>query len=173
MMMQISSAIVRGLPLALAALLAFGTAANAGEAPKDQRFGDWVMRCTEMGAGDTACALHQKIGSEQTKAPVAAFAIAFDKDNKKLRLTAILPLGLDIPAGISGMAGQAPLPFAVQTCVRRGCVANVAVDETLLDTLKGNDSFTVEFRMRSVSEPVRLAVSLKGLHEGLTALESR
>ena len=168
MMKQISTA----LALAIAVLTG-GTASWADEAPKDERFGDWVLRCTEISKGDTACALHQKIASQQTKAPVAAFAIAFNRESKQLRLTAILPLGLDIAAGVSGKVDAVPLPFAVQTCVRRGCVANVTVDEKLLDTLRSSDSFTTTFRMRSVSEPVSVAVSLKGLHEGLKALEAR
>ncbi len=169
MMKQISTL----LALAAAVLVCGGTAARADEAAKDERFGDWVLHCTEISKGDTACALHQKIASETTKAPVAAFAIAFNKDSKELRLTAVLPLGLDIAAGVAGKVNEVPLAFAVQTCVRRGCVANVTVDEKLLDTLRGSDSFTATFKMRSVRDPVKVAVSLKGLHEGLKALEAR
>ena len=84
----------------------------------------------------------------------------------------ILPLGLDIPAGVSGAAGGKPIAFTVQTCVRRGCIASAAVDEALLESLRGS-GFTATFKMRSVAEPTTIPVSGKGLDEGLKALDGK
>lgn len=165
MMKQIAIALV----LAGTAVLAGGAAAPSDKAT-NQAFGDWVLHCTEIKPGVTDCVLRQKIVSAETKLPVAAFAIGTQEDSRALRLTAILPLGLDIPAGVSGKAGDVPLAFTVQTCVRRGCVASVAVDDSLLKALKGSDAFTASFRMRGVEQPVTLPVSLKGLDQGLKEL---
>ena len=139
----------------------------------DKMFGDWILHCAKTSAGEEACAMHQKIMSRETKLPVAAFAIARSKESQELRLTAILPLGLDIPAGVSGKVGELPLAFQVQTCVRRGCIASTQVDGKLLEALHGAEAFTATFKMRSVTDPTTLAVSLNGLGEALKALENK
>ena len=162
--------------LTLAALAAGGTGALAADTKSpstNQSFGDWVLHCAKTGKGETVCALHQRIMAADTKLPVAAFAVARNKDSRELRLAAILPLGLDIPAGVSGKAGDVPLSFTVQTCLKRGCIASTTVDDKLLETLRGNDAFTTTFRMRSVADPVTIPVSLKGLDAGLKALDGQ
>lgn len=138
----------------------------------DKVFGDWILHCAKASSGEQACALHQKIMSADTKLPVAAAALARNKQSHELRLAVILPLGLDIPAGVSAMAGSTPISLTIQTCVRRGCVASTGVDDKLLETLHGAGAFTATFRMRSIAEPVTVPFSLKGLDEGLKALES-
>lgn len=168
---------MRNILAVLSVLIAAGasSAVHAAEAKPngDQPFGDWVLHCTKTTNGEQVCALHQKILASDTKLPVAAFALARNKDSHELRLAAILPLGLDIPAGVSGKAGAAPLPFTIQTCVRRGCIASTTLDDKLLEALRGTDAFSVTFKMRIVEEPTTMPVSLKGLDEGLKALESK
>lgn len=161
------------LALTLAAGLSGGVARADEAKPKDQWFGNWVLHCTKADAAENTCALHQKILSSETRLPVAAFAIARNKQSKELRLAVILPLGLDIPAGVSGKAGEAPIGFTVQTCVRRGCIASTQLDEKLLETMHGSEGFTTTFKMRAVASPTTINVSLKGLDDGLKALEAR
>lgn len=147
--------------------------ADAAKPGSDTAYGDWVLHCVKARDGKELCALHQKIVSQDTKLPVAAFALARNPDSRELRLAAVLPLGLDIPAGVTGKAGSAPIAFTVQTCVRRGCIASAQVDDKLLETLRGTASFTTTFKMRSVTDPTTLAVSIRGLDEGLKALDAR
>lgn len=154
---------------ALAALV-FGVPAASAE---DQAFGDWVLHCADVSGGEKACALHQKIMSQDTRLTVASFAIARNKDSKDLRLTVVLPLGLDIPAGVSGQVGGSKISYAVQTCVRRGCVASTSIDETLLAALHGSQGLATTFKMRAVAEPTTIQVSLKGLHDALMALDAK
>ena len=163
------------LTLMLGAGLLVITPVRADEmkAADDKIFGDWTLHCAKSSTGDEACALHQKVMSADTKLPVAAAAIARHKESHELRLAVILPLGLDIPAGVSGQAGSQPISFTIQTCVRRGCVASAEVDDKLLETLHGTEAFTTTFKMRSVTDRTTLPFSLKGLDEGLKALESR
>lgn len=162
------------LPVILALAAGLGLAgpamADAAKA-KDPAFGDWVLRCAKN-SGAEHCALHQKIMARDTKLPVAAFVIARNKDSKQLRLAVILPLGLDIPAGVSGAAAGKAIAFTIQTCVRRGCIASAEVDEALLESLRGS-GFSATFKMRSVAEPVTIPVSGKGLDEGLKALDGK
>lgn len=162
----------------LSAVFLVAAASAAGMAAEtrpngDQPFGDWVLHCTKLASGEQACALHQKILAKDTRLPVAAFALARNTDSHELRLAAILPLGLDIPAGVAGKAGTVALPFTIQTCVRRGCIASTSVDDKLLEALRGSDAFSVTFKMRVVDDPTTIPVSLKGLDEGLKALAAK
>jgi invasion protein IalB len=155
--------------LAMCAAILTALAAKAD----DQAFGDWVLHCADVSGGEKACALHQKIMSQDTKLQIASFAIARHKDSRELRLAVVLPLGVDIPAGVSGKVGDAALAFVLQTCVKRGCIASTLVDDRLLEGLHASDSFTTTFKMRGVADPTTLKVSLKGFHAALTALESK
>lgn len=166
--MKIIAALSTAFLVAVAPALAGETKPN-GDVP----FGDWVLHCTKLGSGEQACALHQKILAKDTKLPVAALALARNKDSHDLRLAAILPLGLDIPAGVTGKVGATPLAFTIQTCVRRGCIASTRVDDKLLESLRGSDAVSVTFKMRVVTDPTTIPVSLKGLDEGLKALDAK
>ena len=161
------------LALTIAAGLSGGVARADEAKTKDQWFGNWVLHCAKADAAASACALHQKILSRDTRLPVAAFAIARNRESHDLRLAVILPLGLDIPAGVSGKVGEASIGFTVQTCVRRGCIASTQVDDKLLETLNGSESFTTTFKMRAVTNPTTITVSIAGLDAGLKALEAR
>jgi invasion protein IalB len=158
-------------------LFAAGALAPAGagtaKPPAGEAFGDWVLHCTKVSTGEEACALHQRIMAKDTRLPVASIALARHKDSRELRLATVLPLGLDIPAGVTGRAGAVALPFTIQTCVRRGCIASTTVDEKTLETLRGAEGFSVTFKMRIVAEPTTIPVSLKGLDAGLKALDAK
>ena len=161
------------LLLASVAAIILPVHADEAKPTDDKPFGDWVLHCTKLSGGDKACALHQKVMSRETRLPVAALALARNNEGHELRLAAVLPLGPDIPAGVSGKVGSVLVPLTVQTCVRRGCIASTTVDDTLLEALRGADAFMVTFKMRIVADPTTIPVSLKGLDEGLKALETR
>lgn len=168
-----SGFIMKRISTFIAFALGAATLAASNAKADDQTFGDWVLHCADVSGGERACALHQKIVSQDTKLPVASFAVARNKDSRDLRLAVVLPLGVDIPAGVSGKAGETALVFVLQTCVKRGCIASSLVDDKLLERLHSSDSFTTTFKMRSVADPTTLKVSLKGFHAALTALESK
>ena len=96
--------------------LALGAAVLAAPAAKadDQAFGDWVLHCADVSGGEKACALHQKIMSQDTKLTVASFAIARNKDSRELRLAVVLPLGIDIPAAFYYLCGPAGMMSEVE-----------------------------------------------------------
>lgn len=170
------------LASALAAAM-LATPAVAAEVPKAapakpaepaQPFGDWRLQCTKAPSGEGVCALRQKLVSDQTKKPVAAFAFARRKDSKELRLAAVLPLGLDIPVPVTGKVGDgAPFQFRVRTCLPRGCIASVIVDDAMLEALSSAPGFSITFKMRPVQQSTTFTVSLKGFADGLKALDAR
>lgn len=144
-------------------------AADAVMPPKT--FGAWHLRCREIAKGAQACALHQRLVSEKTGKHVMALALAGNQSGSAYRLTAILPLGLDVPAGITGRIGDGPeFSYRLQTCIMRGCIANVELSADQLRTLAAAGSLTTSFSLRGVDQPVTVPASLDGLAEGLTAL---
>jgi len=163
--------IIALLTLIVAFCVTSGLAAADGTPAADRTFGDWVLHCAKLSGGQEACALHQKIMARDTRLPVASIALARHDQSHELRLAAVLPLGLDIPAGVAGKAGSTPLLLSVQTCVRRGCIASTTVSDSLLETLRGAESLSITFKMRGVGEATTIPVSLKGLDEGLKALD--
>lgn len=157
------------LACGLTSLTAVGAAADT--TTPDRVFGHWVMHCIEMDGSAKACALHQRLYSDKTKAPVASFAIADNEKGAAHRLTVIMPLGIDIPAGVTGaLAGRPALAYQIQTCLPRGCIASVGLTAEDLAALEAARDFTTSFRMRGVADPVTVTVSLKGVTEGLKAL---
>lgn len=147
-------------------------AADAVVPPKI--FGDWRLRCREIAMGDEACALHQRLISEQTGKHVMALALAPNRDGSAYRLTAILPLGLDVPAGITGRIGGGPeIAYRLQTCIMRGCIANVELNPDQVRALSAAGSLTVSFSLRGVDRPITVSASAKGLADGLKALAGR
>ncbi len=161
------------LAAALAVPVALPSAtADTEKTPAD--FGDWHLRCREVVKGEQACALHQRLVSEKTGKHVMALALAGNRDGSDFRLTAILPLGLDVPAGITGRIGDGPeFNFRLQTCIMRGCIANVELSPDDLRGLAAAGTLTTTFSLRGVDQPVSVPASLKGLAEGLKALRAQ
>ena len=100
-----------------------------------------------------------------------ALALAGNREGSAYRLTAILPLGLDVPAGITGRIGDGPeFSYRLQTCIMRGCIANVDLSAEETRALMAASSITTRFSLRGVDQPVSVAASLDGLADGLKAL---
>ena len=147
-------------------------AADAISAQQD--FGAWHMRCREIIEGEQACALHQRLVSETTGKHVMAMALAGNREGNGYRLSVVLPLGLDVPAGITGRIGNGPeFSYQLQTCISRGCIANVTLNPDEVSALAAAGSLTTRFQLRGVAEPVAVAASLNGLAEGIKAMASR
>jgi invasion protein IalB len=162
-----------GFGLCLLAPAAPPSAAADAVTPS-QAFGHWHLRCREIVKGEKVCALHQRLVSEKTGKHVMALALAGNRDGSAYRLTAILPLGLDVPAGITGRIGDGPeFSYRLQTCIMRGCIANVELSPEELRALLAAGSITTSFSLRGVDQPVTVSGSLQGLADGLKALNGQ
>ncbi|MFM8747762.1 MAG: invasion associated locus B family protein [Aestuariivirga sp.] len=168
-----------GLSLALALGLALATPAAPPAAAADavtpaESFGDWHVRCREIVKGEKACALHQRLVSEKTGKHVMALALAGNREGTAYRLTAIMPLGLDVPAGITGRIGDGPeFSYQLQTCIMRGCIASIELSPEALRALMAAGSVTTRFSLRGVDQPITVSASLKGLPDGFKALRAQ
>ena len=157
----------------LALLMALPAAAqNEGQAAArvGDTFGDWLFECTAIAEGQTACSLTQTIVVQETGRAIAKFSLSRGATEGTAFFLVMLPLGLDIPAGVrSTVDTNEPIPLLVETCVAAGCLATAQLDSARLQQMKAGMTLNLTFRVRGELQAVTLAGSLKGITAGMTA----
>lgn len=146
---------------------------------KPQKFDDWYYRCTGA-AGAEACEVAQvaqvakdgKNVTVLTLAISAAPAEAQSKGTSRLILTALLPLNVFLPSGLSLKAdGKPVVKLAYRNCNQSGCWAQQALDTKTTAALKKGT--TAEGLVRLMNgQDVNIRFSLKGLKPALDELQS-
>lgn len=166
--MRISSSRFR---FVVAVLLAFALQLPAhAEVKAGEHFGDWIFECMALAEGKTACALTQTILSKKDNQRIVKFSLAHNGNTGNTQLTAVVPLGVYLPSGVSGTIDQGkPFQYTVQTCVQQGCIATCATDSSLLKALQAGQKLTVNFSGNGGKTPFSIDGSLKGLAEGMKA----
>ena len=96
-----------------------------------QKFGDWVFQCSAVAQNQTDCAFVQTIVTPDGKRQVAQLQMLEQRTAPGTYiLTVVLPLGLDIQNGVTARVDQAePVPATLKTCLPRGCIASMPLDE--------------------------------------------
>jgi len=153
--------------------MAVVTIATDGEGlpPLKATEGDWQVRCEQpAGGGAERCALMQSVVAETPKG-IGLSVIVLNSTAPGTRMLRVLvPLGVLLPGGLGlriddtdvGVTGFA-------RCLPNGCVAEVALDDTLLGKLKkGNKAVFVVFQTPDLA--IGIPVSLAGFSKGFEAL---
>ena len=162
-MMEFSKRLM-GLALALTAFTGIVPAMAQGTVRGE--YGDWQMSCdTPPGASSEQCAIIQNVMAEDQPNVVLRTA---DREARLLRVLA--PLGVLLPNGLGlNVDGTDMGRVAFVRCLPNGCVAEVALDDGLIDVLsKGKSAIFVVFK--TPEEGVGIPVSLDGFSEGFAAL---
>lgn len=159
--------IIRAALLFSACLLATGAHA---ETKVGDRFGDWVFGCRAISADKNVCALSQTIVSKENNRLMARLSLQNDK-TKGPELIALVPLGVHLPSGVTGTLDQGrPFQFTVQRCTRQSCIASVKADSNLLKSLQSGEKFSLSFYGQPEDKPMVLTGTLKGLADGMKAI---
>ena len=164
---------VHGLVL-LALLVLWPAAAGAqGQAPDEQRFQDWLLRCEADPADATVkqCFIAQGVAAGEERRRVMMVAVAYPPDRKAPIFTAVLPLGVDLRSGVEvAIDGGAPkrLPFTI--CLADGCRAHMPLDAATLAAFKRGLEGSVAFRRPTEQRGVKVPFSLKGFTAAVSAL---
>jgi invasion protein IalB len=137
---------------------------------KSETYGDWVYGCVEQAdTKEVRCSISQRLADAESKAAIFLWRIAQDGKGGLIGVWQT-PNGVLLSRGILLEAGT-PKPIAIpfETCGNGGCqaVANLAAD--FVDTLAKTPQASATVFKRN-GEGVKLALSVKGLAEGLTAL---
>jgi invasion protein IalB len=177
MLKQISSGLRRicGFSsIALAAFLMLGAGLDMAHAQGAIRstHGDWQIRCdTPPGSRAEQCAVVQNVAAED-RPNVALSIIALRTADGRARLLRVLaPLGVLLPSGLGLKIDDADIGRAgFVRCLPSGCVAEVVMDDALLNQLSTGKTATFII-FQTPEEGIGVPVSLTGFKEGFDKLQ--
>jgi len=135
------------------------------------QYGDWQMSCdTPPGASGEQCAIIQNVTAEDQPNVGLSVIVLKTADKQAQLLRVLAPLGVLLPNGLGlNVDGKDLGRVAFVRCLPNGCVAEVAMDAALIDTLsKGSNAIFVVFK--TPEEGIGIPVSLKGFADGFAKL---
>ncbi|HHS83263.1 MAG TPA: invasion associated locus B family protein [Devosia sp.] len=142
-----------------------------GQGVVRSQHGDWQMSCdTPPGASAEQCAIIQNVTAENQPNVGLSVIVLKTADQQARLLRVLVPLGVLLPNGLGlNVDGKDMGRVAFVRCLPNGCVAEVIMDDALLDVLsKGNTAIFVVFK--TPEEGIGIPVSLNGFSEGFAAL---
>lgn len=153
-------------------LLTIGCVAAAqAQGAVKSKFGDWEIRCeTPVGASSEQCALIQSVVAEDKSNVNLVVIVLKTSDGKSRLLRVIAPLGVLLPNGLGLKIDETDIGRAgFVKCLPTGCVAEVVMDDKLIDQLKNGKTAT--FIIHQVPEEgIGLPLTLQGFKEGFAKL---
>ena len=162
--------IFRALTLALATLAALAGSAAAQGVVKSVH-GDWQIRCdTPPGAQSEQCALIQSVTAED-RPNVGLTVIVLKTADQKFRLMRVLaPLGVLLPNGLGLRIDAVDVgKVSFVRCLPNGCVAEVVVNDDLMNKLRTGQSATFII-FQTPEEGIGIPLAMAGFKEGFDAL---
>lgn len=159
-----------GLSMALVAL-AGATGAGLGQGVVRAQYGDWQMSCdTPPGASFEQCAIIQNVMAEDQPNVGLSVIVLRTADREARLLRVLAPLGVLLPNGLGlNVDGEDMGRVAFVRCLPNGCIAEVVLDDGLVDTLSsGKAAIFVVFK--TPEEGIGIPVSLEGFKDGFAQL---
>lgn len=157
--------------LATAAAALLGAQAALAQVQVRGKHGDWEMRCeTPPGASREQCALIQSVAADDKPNMNLVVIVLKTADGKSRLLRVIAPLGVLLPAGLGlnidgGDKGRA----GFVRCLPSGCVAEVVMDEKLLEELKAGKTATF-IVFETPEQGTGIPLTLTGFRDGFDRL---
>ena len=157
--------------LAVMTLLAAGTVPAKAQGAVKSVHGDWQIRCdTPAGAQAEQCALIQSVVAEDRSNAGLTVIILKTADQKSKLMRVVAPLGVLLPSGLGLKLDDKDVGRAgFVRCLPNGCVAEVVMDDNLLNQLKTAKTATFII-FETPEEGIGFPLSLKGLGEGYDKL---
>ncbi len=141
------------------------------ESQRRAKFADWELRCeTPPGAAKEQCALLQSVAADDKPNINLVVITLKTSDGKSRLLRVIAPLGVLLPNGLGLKIDQADIGRAgFVRCLPTGCVAEVIMDDKLVDQLKTGKTATFII-YQTPEEGVGIPLNLAGFGQGFEAL---
>jgi invasion protein IalB len=162
--------LVRALMGAVVTVL-LGTGLAEAQGVVRAQFGDWQMSCdTPPGAVNEQCAIIQNVTAEdQPNVGISVIALkTADQQARLLRVVA--PLGVLLPNGLGlNIDGNDLGRVAFVRCLPNGCVAEVIMDDQLIELL-GTGTSAIFVVFKTPEEGVGIPVSLNGFADAFRSL---
>lgn len=130
--------------------------------------GDWLLQCfktdVKKGTKQERCSLTQGVGTEKIKL-IASLSVVKEEKKHVLRLT--LPLGVSLAKNVSMKTNHDLGHLTWLTCLNTGCLAEVALDATLIKKLANKKTLILTAKTLHNKRDLILQFSLKGFAKGL------
>ncbi len=133
--------------------------------------GDWQIRCdTPPGARNEQCALMQSVTAEDRPNVGLTVIVLKTTDQKSRLMRVVAPLGVLLPSGLGLKIDNNDVGRAgFVRCLPNGCVAEVIMDDKLIDQLRNGQTSTFII-FQTPEEGIGFPMSLKGFGEGFDKL---
>lgn len=156
------------LAFVLAAASAGAASAQTADLQVGQAFGGWVFQCNAVGQDKTLCAFGTTVMSSDKKRVVVDLRISRPKADAPFMMSAMLPLGLNIQAGVkTSVDGADPIDVPLRACFAKGCVASMELDDATVAALRAGTDLSLQFDI--AGKTVTAGMKLEGLNDALTA----
>jgi invasion protein IalB len=158
------------LALCLALIGAFARPGFAQGVIKDKH-GDWETRCeTPPGAAYEQCAVVLSV-VDRDRPNLTLVVIVINTADRKARLMRVIaPLGVLLPSGVSLRVDDQDVGhLSFLQCLANGCIAQLALDDKILDALKNGKTATLGI-FQTPEQGVGVLAPLAGFKEGYEQL---
>ena len=163
--------------LSLVVGLLFAAAPRASAAgPEAQgvvrdKHGDWVTRCeTPPGAAHEQCAVVLSVVDQDRPNLILVVIVLNTADRKARLMRVIAPLGVLLPPGVSLRIDNTDAGrLSFLQCLPNGCIAQLAMDESLVNKLKNGKTATLGV-FQTPEEGVGVQAPLTGFKEAYEQL---
>ncbi len=173
MLQQISPRIRARISAVCLGVAAVVVGAVPGEAQVQVRgkHGDWEMRCeTPPGASREQCAIIQSVAADDKPNLNLVVIVLKTADAKSRLLRVIAPLGVLLPAGLGlNIDGADKGRAGFVRCLPSGCVAEVVMDDKLLEELRAGRTATF-IVFETPEQGTGIPLTLTGFRDGFERL---
>ena len=127
------------------AALSIGVSASAQQGAVKDKHGDWETRCeTPPGGSYEQCAIVMSVVDRERPNLTLVVIVLNTADRKARIMRVIAPLGVLIPPGVSLRIDDQDFGhLGFLQCLGNGCVAQLAMDDKLVDKLKTGKTATL------------------------------
>lgn len=167
-----NGAFALAVSLCVLAVLIMATPNARAQGVVKQVFGDWQIRCdTPPGAQTEQCVLLQSVQAEDRPGVGLTVIVLKTADQKSRLLRVLAPLGVLIPSGLGLKIDDADVGRAgFVRCLPNGCVAEVVMDDTLVNRLRSGKQATFII-FQTPEEGIGIPLSMNGFGPGYDALK--
>lgn len=133
-----------------------------GQEPRVTEYQDWVGVCADI-QGKERCEIQQTLNMDNEQGSARLLRASLNMMDDQLVLQLLLPLGLDLRAGIVMQIDEGEeFGSGFLTCVQEGCLVAFPLDETRLAAMRAGRVTKIGFRPFNTNETFVLEMSLMG-----------
>ncbi|MDL4861952.1 invasion associated locus B family protein [Halomonas elongata] len=160
---------------ALLSLMAFVPQAFAQQQPtgnanvNTQQFQDWEVICPQD-ASQGPCTMNQVINNADSNQPMMRVVIANPPQIDNPVMTFLMPLGVRLAPGLQlSVGGGEPVQFPYQVCQQQGCRADLPLQPSLLQSLRGGTTATLSL-IAPNDQRMDVDISLMGFTDAMSQI---